>query len=291
MSAPSTTTTITVHPYLTDLPVFEAEVQVIAESIREVGLLHPITLDAEGRMIGGRHRLAACERVEVEPRFETHEGDPLAFILHDNATRKHQTTGQRAAEVALSLASADKRQEGRWSYGQAKEHLSDLKDSRLSQCGLILDYLGRDALIAVAEGDRTLNDAYTEAEHVRDDAEDAERKAAAEAEAEQQAKEFIEQNDSKLASKVGKGDIETYREAVALWEQRNREEVERRKKEERDHADTVDRYKRNIEGFMVGLTYAQSISTADELGLRDDVLDALSSEKRDRFLTIEKEIQ
>lgn len=161
------------HPYLADLPVFEAEVASIAESVAEVGLLHPITLDAEGQLIGGRHRLAACERAGVEPEYETYDGDPLAFILHDNATRKHQTTGQRAAEVALSLANADKREDGRWKYGQVRDELTNSGQSRqrIRDCGLILDHLGRDALIAVAEGERTLNDAYTAAERARDDAE------------------------------------------------------------------------------------------------------------------------
>jgi len=38
----------------------------------------------------------------------------------------------------------------------------------MTEVGTILDHLGRTALIAVAQGDRTLNDAYTAAEQARD---------------------------------------------------------------------------------------------------------------------------
>ncbi len=33
----------------------------------------PITLDQSGRLVDGRNRLAACQRVAVEPAFETVE--------------------------------------------------------------------------------------------------------------------------------------------------------------------------------------------------------------------------
>ncbi|MCL2611982.1 MAG: hypothetical protein FWD95_01980 [Nocardioidaceae bacterium] len=274
------------HPYLADLPVFDAEVDAIAESVAEVGLLHPVTLDAEGRVIGGRHRLAACAKAGVEPTFETYDGDPLAFILHDNAARKHQTTGQRAAEVGLALESAGKRQNRRWAYGEAKENLSDLKDSRLSQCGLILDHLGRSALIEVANGDRTLNDAYTAAERARDDAEQAERKAAIEKAAEDDAREFVTAKDPELAAKVGGDVIGTYREAMAIWEQRNAEEVRKKRQAAQDRRDAVQRLGSYIRAFLGGWETAKNLHANP---LRDEVLDALAPTYRDEFLRIEKD--
>jgi len=42
-------------------PAHADKVQELAESIRELGLLNPVTLDARGRLIAGLHRLRACE--------------------------------------------------------------------------------------------------------------------------------------------------------------------------------------------------------------------------------------
>ncbi len=56
------------------------ELEELAADIKERGLIHPIVLDAEGRVLDGRNRLAACEIAEVEPRFTTYEGeDPGAM--------------------------------------------------------------------------------------------------------------------------------------------------------------------------------------------------------------------
>jgi hypothetical protein len=228
-----------IHPYLADLPIFDDEVEAIAESIREVGLLHPLTLDTESQIIGGRHRLAACERAGVEPTFETHEGDALAFILHDNATRKHQTTGQRAAENALALNSAGKRKAGRWSYGDVISQgyeISSNERNYASKCGVILDYLGLDALLSVARGDQTLNEVSASAEEARDAEQnrlDAERR---DAEAEGEAQKFVTENAPDLAARVDGSDLETYREAEAIWQQRNREEAARIKAEKEREA-------------------------------------------------------
>lgn len=43
-----------------------------------------------------------------------YDGDPLAFMAHDNASRKHQTAGQIAAERAILLDNAGQRSGGRW---------------------------------------------------------------------------------------------------------------------------------------------------------------------------------
>ena len=226
------------HPFLADLPIFDEEIAAIAESIREVGLLHPVTLDTEGRVIGGRHRLAACARAGVEPAFEVFDGDPLAFVLHDNATRKHQTTGQRAAEVALALANANRRERGRWAYGKAKEHLSDLKDSRLSQAGFILDHLGRDAVVSIAIGELALDSAYRDAEKARDAdrllMEEQQRLAAEE----DDARTFLEERAPAMLAEVG-SKFGSHRQAKTAWEDENRREAaaERQRRAEKERAE------------------------------------------------------
>lgn len=223
-----------IHPYLADLPVFDAEIDAIAESVAEVGLLHPITLDTEGRLIGGRHRLAACDRAGVEPTFEIYDGDPLAFILHDNATRKHQTTGQRAAENALALDSAGLRRDGRWDGARGRGLIrpddgtnQKTWNNLLAQAGLVLDYVGRAALVAVAEGDRSMSDAYA-----------AGGQARAELEREDRAREFIEAEDAELAAQVG-SNFQSYAEAKAVWEERNREEAQQRREIEKGIKDAL----------------------------------------------------
>lgn len=145
---------VEIHPYIADLPIFQDRVDAMVESIAEIGLLHPISLDAEGRVIGGRHRLAACAKAGVEPQFETWGGDPLAFMLSDNDDRKHQTVGQLAAEKAITLAKAGRRENGRWKYGTSKilknsKSESSSSGEMLSRAGMILDVLGEEVLQSV----------------------------------------------------------------------------------------------------------------------------------------------
>ena len=173
---------VEIHPYIADLPIFQDRVDAMAESIAEIGLLHPISLDSEGRVIGGRHRLAACEKVGVEPQFETREENPLVFMLHDNDDRKHQTTGQLTAERAMTLHSAGHRSNGRWDYGEVAEFYTGVKfagseNVRLSEAGVVLDFLGRDVLAAIAAGTETLKEqlAIAKAEKQRREAEEQRR--------------------------------------------------------------------------------------------------------------------
>jgi ParB/Sulfiredoxin domain len=39
------------------------DVKALAESIEDIGLLHPITVDEENRLLAGARRLAACKRL------------------------------------------------------------------------------------------------------------------------------------------------------------------------------------------------------------------------------------
>lgn len=266
-----------IHPFLADLPIFESEVEAIAESIQEVGLLHPITLDTEGRVIGGRHRLAACERANVEPEFEVYEDAPLAFMLHDNATRKHQTVSQRAAENALTLDSADKRQNGRWSYREVISQGYEITPNErnyTSKCGLILDHLGREALIAVALGDVTINEAHTQAEQRRD----AERKKLEEQkrlEAEEaDSRAFVEENAPDLAAQVG--DVfQSYVEAHDVWKRRNREEAERIRRE-KAAKERAERERRQSLTDMFSNGIGKALMTLGSYGQRDNPADVMA---------------
>lgn len=293
-----------IHPYIEDLPIFEDKVDEIAESIDEVGLLHPITLDNEGRVIGGRHRLQACEVAGIDPTFEVWEGDALSFMLHDNDARKHQTTGQLAAEKALTLDSAGWRSNQRWKRGTVD--ITEFGNSgsdwsnRMREAGVILDYLGRDALAEVAQGDVAINAKFEEARREKERIENAERlkveQARQETEREEYATEYFEGHAAAaewLASKPD-GVFETKRAAFAAYQEHDREaraaEEARRQEEQRrqrEHRDALQRDANRLKGFLVG--YGQAWDMRDHPH-RNDVLDLLDPAEKKRFITIEGEI-
>lgn len=284
-----------IHPYLADLPIFDSEVELIAESIREVGLLHPITLDTEGRIIGGRHRLAACKQVGVEPKFEVHEGDPLAFMLND-AARKHQSAGQRAAEDALTMDSAGRRDSGRWvGWSRLATNVASTAGERKARerCGIILDYLGRDTLVAIARGDQNLNEVHQQAEAARDAERNRKEREAAAAKAEAEAEAFIKDNAPDLGARVDGEDLLSYIEARDLWERRNAEAAEelRRKKaeEQRKERERLDGIKRDVNRVLNFLDGLAAAATLHEHPYRAEVLDSLAPHNRTRILRIEKE--
>lgn len=291
-----------IHPFIADLPIFEDRVEQMAESIAEIGLLHSISLDAEGRVIGGRHRLAACEKAGVEPRFETREEDPLAFMLSDNDDRKHQTVGQLAAEKAITLAKAGHRENGRWKYGTAKiltKLNSDSNSSgvKLSQAGLIYDVLGEETLRAVAVGDLRFSEAQENAVAEKQRREAEERARVEEARNEQQREDHAGRYFDKhpeaqawLDSKP-QGSFETMRGAYAAYMEHDREarrieQAKKRKKEEeqREHRVFIDRHKTYVETFVKAFEFGLMMAT---FPARDEVLEALDPADRSQFLEIE----
>jgi ParB-like nuclease domain len=52
----------------------------LRRDIKARGLLQPIVLDAEGRVLDGRNRLAACEKAGIEPMFETYAGATVGLL-------------------------------------------------------------------------------------------------------------------------------------------------------------------------------------------------------------------
>lgn len=73
----------------------------LAADIAENGLINPIWLHKDGRILDGRNRLNACLFAMTEPRFQTYEGDtPAAFVTSLNAHRRHDTYERRLAAAA-----------------------------------------------------------------------------------------------------------------------------------------------------------------------------------------------
>lgn len=96
------------HPVADIFPLMgEVELGELAEDIRENGLLEPIWVycsgDSEERIIDGRNRYLACERVGVVPAFRRYSGVDsglVAFVLSLNLRRRHLSESQRALIVA-----------------------------------------------------------------------------------------------------------------------------------------------------------------------------------------------
>lgn len=296
---------VEIHPYIADLPIFQDRVDAMAESIAEIGLLHPISLDSEGRVIGGRHRLAACEKVGVEPQFETREENPLVFMLHDNDDRKHQTTGQLTAERAMTLHSAGHRSNGRWDYGEVAEFYTGVKfagseNVRLSEAGVVLDFLGRDVLAAIAAGTETLKEQLAIAKAEKQRREDEERRRIEEARDEQKREDsagryFDNHQEAKAwLDEKPQGAFPTMREAYAAYMEHSREarrvEEAKRKEEEKRQRELNERYERTagrLRDFINGHHAAVNLKTNPD---RAHILEKLTDYERTTFLEIEESI-
>ena len=295
---------VEIHPYIADLPIFQDRVDAMAESIAEIGLLHPISLDSEGRVIGGRHRLAACEKAEVEPQFETWDGDPLAFMLSDNDDRKHQTVGQLAAEKAITLAKAGRRENGRWKRGTSSYYQIGNNGSstlnRLNEAGLILDVLGEGALRSVASGEAPFSEVQEKAvaEKQRREAEEQRRieEARDEQKREDSAGRYFDNHPEAKAWLDSKpqGAFPTMREAYAAYMEHSREarrvEEEKRKEEEKRQRELNERYERTagrLRDFINGHHAAVNLKTNPD---RAHILEKLTDYERTTFLEIEESI-
>ncbi|MFC8269670.1 plasmid replication/partition related protein [Streptomyces cinereoruber] len=124
-----------IHPAADLFPMLsEDELLDLAESIKNEGLRKAIVLDADGVLLDGRNRLAACEIAGVEPRFATYTGDnPRAFVLSSNVYRRHLSKGQQAMITAMACSVS-----GHSLRDLAKAH--SLSRTRLSAANVVLTY-------------------------------------------------------------------------------------------------------------------------------------------------------
>lgn len=158
-----------VHPYADKFPMLpQAELEELAQSIRDSGLRQPIVVTVDGLILDGRNRFQACRMAGVEPESVVYEGADLAeYVLDANITRRNMTTGQRAMATALVLEADGRRTNGRW-HG-VRENLNNLNSSmqtQISWAGTVLDYApalaGR-----VLDGTLALDAAYKEANEIK----------------------------------------------------------------------------------------------------------------------------
>lgn len=202
---------LAVHPAAAVFPMLtDDELADLAADIRANGLLHPIVLDADGVLIDGRNRLAACKLAGVEPTFTELNGhDPVAFILSSNIHRRQMTKGQAAMAVVRCKETLQ---------GSTRDLGSTIKVShqRIHQAHAVLEYAA-DLSDLVLSGAKSLDEAYAEARS---------RKSAASSTEALMARLREEAPD--LADQVTEERL-SVREAMAVLEQRIRDQREARR--------------------------------------------------------------
>lgn len=169
-----------VHPAAAVFPMLpDDELRALADDITAHGLRHPIVLTPGGDLLDGRNRAAACELAGIEPAYVTHDGDPIAYVLSANVSRRHMTTGARAMATAVVLAGAGKRRGGRWKRGAlaTTESGTTAWAQRMTEAGLVLDVCPELAP-AVISGAVTLHAAHADAVAARQAAESYEARFA-----------------------------------------------------------------------------------------------------------------
>lgn len=218
------------HPIADLFPMLaEDELKELAADIAERGLLQPIVLDAEGRILDGRNRVAACELAGVEPEFTTYEGDdPDGYALAVNIARRHMTKGQQAMVIAGAYKNYT--EEHAKSFGVSKQYISWARTVR--------EY-APDLAEQVVDG-FPLSEAYKIARENKERAEGIEAQLGR-----------LRSEDPELADRVVEGEL-TLAGAFATLEERRREatrqeEARRREQQLRERVAEIDAM-RNADG-------------------------------------------
>jgi len=150
------------HPAAELFPMMSPlELSVLARSIAEEGLQHPI-VTFKGAILDGRNRLAACEMRGVSPRFVEWAGDgsPVAYVLATNLHRRHLDESQRgiiagkAAKMFVAEARRRQisgvRQVDRWQSRDQAANLLNVSPRTVSHGKRVVDR-GVPELVAMVE--------------------------------------------------------------------------------------------------------------------------------------------
>jgi ParB-like chromosome segregation protein Spo0J len=229
-----------VHPAAAVFPMLsDDELRDLAEDIKAHGLLHPIVLDADGVLIDGRNRLAACNLAGVTPTFETFDGDPLRLIISANINRREMRPGQKAMVLADLLANSAVQQK----YGQVDglAKAGGIAPSTLSRANTVRAF---DDLAEQVRAGASLTDAHSAAierkRRQKEKQEDAEKQLAYLAEQRRKAIEKLEAARSSIGpavkvppepdlevhfSRDAEGDVVTPEPAPKLGENLKREDA------------------------------------------------------------------
>lgn len=215
------------HPVADLFPMLaDDELQELVDDIKRRGLIQPIVLDPQGRVLDGRNRLAACELAGVEPAFETYEGDdPDGYALAVNIARRHLTTGARAIIAAKAA-----RLNGRGHQAEAAKS-ADLHITRITEANLVLDWCDATVIRDVLAGTKPLSKAVEEARQLKREDTDREAKKARLRDAAPDLLARVGEG-MDLAEAVGALEVREQRARQEVAEQRTAEQERQRKREE-----------------------------------------------------------
>ena len=89
------------HDYANVFPLMDNdELTRLAEDIKQNGLHEPIVI-YEGKILDGRNRARACQRINIGFTHTTYNGsDPVGFVVSKNLHRRHLNESQRAMVAA-----------------------------------------------------------------------------------------------------------------------------------------------------------------------------------------------
>ena len=96
------------HPLANCFPLMEGqEFEEFVADIAAHGMRSDIVM-FEGKVLDGRNRYRACQRLGIEPRSSHYEGsDPVAFVVSTNLHRRHLNESQRGLIAARLAAYVD----------------------------------------------------------------------------------------------------------------------------------------------------------------------------------------
>ena len=138
------------HPVANLFPLMsQIELRELTADIKAHGLLEPIWLHSDGRIVDGRNRYKACPADMLRTRtYEGAEDDLISFVVSLNLKRRHLTDSQRAAlAVPLEAIYAEQAKERQRQAGKQRAKSAARDDSgRLgepTQLGPTLDQAGK----------------------------------------------------------------------------------------------------------------------------------------------------
>ncbi len=158
------------HPVAALFPLLDKDdLYELTEDIKANGLLHPIVLDSQGRILDGRNRHIACEAAGVEPSFVTYDGDdPGGYALSVNIARRNLSKWQRAMIAAEGLFNLNNQTAIARSVGVSQPMIAKCQMIREHTPGLIAGVIagepGQPAYDAAAAAKKTKADEATRAQ-------------------------------------------------------------------------------------------------------------------------------